>query len=67
MERLREWRYPIGTKLLHKGTGRLYTIRADCQRFESGKYGYAAEDTLGNPVRITLDEIILKEKYRLAS
>lgn len=67
MERLREWRYPVGTRLRQSGTGRLYTVRSDCRKLENGKYGYAVEDALGNQDRITLDEIILREKYCLVS
>jgi len=66
MERLRAWRYPVGTRLRQSGTGRLYTVRSDCQKLENGKYGYTVEeDASGKQDRITLDEIILKEKYLL--
>jgi len=67
MEQLRQWKYPIGTRLLHSSTGQPYIVRSNCKKFEDGQYGYTVEDALGNQRRITLDDIILKEKYCLAS
>lgn len=67
MDQLRQWKYPVGTKLLHSRTGQLYIVSSECKRFGDGKYGYTAKDTTGSQVRITLDDIILKETYCLAS
>lgn len=66
MDQLRQWKYPIGTRLLHSSTGQLYIVRSVCGKFADGKYGYTAEDTQGGQVRITLDDLILKEKFCLA-
>ena len=66
MEQLRQWKYPVGTKLYSR-TGQLYIVSSECKRFGDGKYGYTAKDTTGSQVRITLDDIILKETYCLAS
>lgn len=66
MEKIRQWKYPVGTRLLHSKTGQLYIVSSDCKRFDDGKYGYTAKDTKGGQVRITLDDIILKEKFCLA-
>ena len=67
MERIRKWKYPVGTRLLHSRTGQLYIVSSDCKRFGDGKYGYTVKDTEGGQVRITLDVLILKKKYCLAS
>lgn len=67
MKKPRQWKYPVGTRLLHNSTGRLYIVISECRKFGDGKYGYMAEDTLGSQARITLDDIILREKYCLAS
>lgn len=64
---LRPWRYPKGTVLSHKDTGRHYVISAGCQKFESGKYGYTVKDKSGRLGKVTLDEIIVLETYSLAS
>lgn len=59
------WRYEAGTRLVDLKTGVLYIIDSPCQKGKNGKYGYDAKDTLNRKKRVTLEDLMMQEKYKI--